>query len=242
MNYKDNFYLNRVVYKPWGYEYVIYNDMSRIAITFVHIRYGHKTSLHCHPRKKTGFIILDGKALVQIGIYKKNSKNFNSLSRLVFRPGLFHSLEAISQKGVYALELETPYNKNDLLRFKDNYGRQSKNYEGKKFTKKISDQKLIKFKKPKLGEKYTYNFNNIEVLLEARKDLKNLLENEDKTTAAILDGNIVDKKNQTVISSGEVVKTSTLRIFYKKFKIKKPITILRVSKKKGKYKKNNKFI
>jgi len=242
MNKKNNFYSSRVVYKPWGYEYVIYNDASRIAITFVYIKHGHKTSLHCHPQKKTGFIILDGRALVQIGIYKENSKNFKSLSRLVFRPGLFHSLEAISKKGVYALEFETPYNKNDLLRFKDNYGRQSKNYEGKKYTKKISDEEFIRFKKPKIGKKNAYSFNNIEVLLETRRDLRNLFKNNDKTTTAILDGNIIDEKNQSVISSGEVVKTSTLRIFYKKFKMKKPITILRVSKKKGKYKKNNKFI
>ncbi|SVE42122.1 uncharacterized protein METZ01_LOCUS494976, partial [marine metagenome] len=70
---KDNsFYRNRVVYKPWGYEHVVYSDSNRLAITLVRINYGHKTSLHCHPRKKTGFIILDGKALVQIGIYKSS--------------------------------------------------------------------------------------------------------------------------------------------------------------------------
>ena len=242
MNKNNNFYSSRVVYKPWGYEYVIYNDANRIAITFVYIKYGHKTSLHCHPQKKTGFIILGGKALVQIGIYKENSKNFKPLSRLVFREGLFHSLKAISKKGLYALEFETPYNKNDLLRFKDNYGRQSKNYEGEKYTKKISDVDFIKFKKPKIGKKNIYSFNNIEVLLETRKDLKNLIKNNDKTTTAILNGNIINERDQTVISSGEVVKTNTLRIFYKKFKMKKPITILRVSKKKDNNKRTNKFI
>ena len=64
-----------------------------------------------------------------------SSKNFKSLSRLVFRPGLFHSIKAESKEGIYALEFETPYKKNDLLRFKDNYGRKKKDYEGKKFTK-----------------------------------------------------------------------------------------------------------
>ena len=75
MNKDNSFYRNRVVYKPWGYEHVVYSDSNRLAITLVRINYGHKTSLHCHPRKKTGFIILDGKALVQIGIYKKNSEH-----------------------------------------------------------------------------------------------------------------------------------------------------------------------
>ena len=230
MKKKNNFYCNKVVYKPWGYEYVVYSDSNRLAITFVKINYGHKTSLHCHPQKKTGFIILDGKALVQIGIYKENSKCFRTLSRLVFRPGLFHSIKAISKQGICALEFETPFKKNDLVRFMDDYGRQSKHYEGKKFTKNIGSN-FIKFKKPKLGKKRKYNFKNLEILLEVRKNLKNLVKKDDKTTSAILDGNIVDNNGQNVISYGEIVKTSTLRILSDVFKIKKPLTILRVSKK-----------
>ena len=66
MRKKSSFYDNKVVIKPWGYEYVIYNNASRLAITFLKIKPGHKTSLHCHPKKKTGFIILSGKAQVQI--------------------------------------------------------------------------------------------------------------------------------------------------------------------------------
>ena len=230
MKKKNNFYCNKVVYKPWGYEYVVYSDSNRLAITFVKINYGHKTSLHCHPQKKTGFIILDGKALVQIGIYKENSKCFRALSRLVFRPGLFHSIKAISKQGICALEFETPFKKNDLVRFTDDYGRQSKHYEGKKFTKNIGSN-FIKFKKPKLGKKRKYNFKNLEILLEVRKNLKNLVKKDDKTTSAILDGNIVDNNGQNVISYGEIVKTSTLRILSDVFEIRKPLTILRVSKK-----------
>ena len=230
MKKKNNFYCNKVVYKPWGYEYVVYSDSNRLAITFVKINYGHKTSLHCHPQKKTGFIILDGKALVQIGIYKENSKCFRALSRLVFRPGLFHSIKAISKQGICALEFETPFKKNDLVRFTDDYGRQSKPYEGKKFTKNIGSN-FIKFKKPKLGKKRKYNFKNLEILLEVRKNLKNLIKKDDKTTSAILDGSIVDNNGQNVISYGEIVKTSTLRILSDVFEIRKPLTILRVSKK-----------
>ena len=230
MKKKNNFYFNKVVYKPWGYEYVVYSDSNRLAITFVKINYGHKTSLHCHPQKKTGFIILDGKALVQIGIYKENSRCFRALSRLVFRPGLFHSIKAISKQGICALEFETPFKKNDLVRFMDDYGRQSKHYEGKKFTKNIGSN-FIKFKKPKLGKKRKYNFKNLEILLEVRKNLKNLIKKDDKTTSAILDGSIVDNNGQNVISYGEIVKTSTLRILSDAFEIRKPLTILRVSKK-----------
>jgi mannose-6-phosphate isomerase-like protein (cupin superfamily) len=242
MNKGNNFYSNRVVYKPWGYEYVIYNDARKLAITLVCVNYGHKTSLHCHPKKKTAFIILEGRALVQIGIYRENSKYFTSQSRLVFRPGLFHSIKAVSKKNVYALEFEAPYDKNDLLRFKDNYGRQTKDYEGKKFTKKITETDFIKFKKPKLEKKYIYTFNNLEVLIETTKNLKHLSKKYNKSTSAILAGSIVDNRDQNAISFGEVVKTSTLRILAKKFKIKEPITIMHVTKRKNKINTKNKFI
>ena len=85
--------------------------------------------------------------------------------------------------------------------------------------------RILNYKKRK------YNFKNLEILLEVRKNLKNLVKKDDKTTSAILDGNIVDNNGQNVISYGEIVKTSTLRILSDVFEIRKPLTILRVSKK-----------
>lgn len=230
MNSKNKFYLSRTVNKPWGHEYVIYNDSSKIAITYIYIKFGHKTSLHCHPSKKTAFIILDGKALVQIGIYNENKKIYNSLSRLVFRPGLFHSIESVSKKGTFALEFETPYDKNDLLRFKDKYGRKYKNYEGSKHTKKISKQSLLKFKKPRMGKKNIYDLNKTKISIESMNNQTKKINKNDNSTSAILDGSIVNKKGQKVISFGEVIKTKTLEIFRKNFKIKNKLTILKVSK------------
>jgi mannose-6-phosphate isomerase-like protein (cupin superfamily) len=229
-NKDNNFYSNKVVYKPWGYEYIIYRDSNRLAITYVKINPGHKTSLHCHPKKKTGFIILSGNAVVQIGIYKKNVQYHKSVSRLVLRPGLFHSIKATSKQGVEALEFETPFIKKDLIRFKDEYGRKNKAYEGTKFTKNINSG-FIRFKKPKLGKKNIYKLSNLKILLEKRKNLKHLPKKDDKTSLAILDGNIVDNKGQKVISYGEIIKTSTLKILSERFRVKKPITLLRVYKK-----------
>ena len=234
MRNNKNFYDNRVVYKPWGYEYTIFRNSNRLAITFVKINYKHKTSLHCHPKKKTGFIILSGQALVQLGLYSANTSHYKAPSRLVIRPGLFHSIKASSKQGVCALEFETPVNKTDLVRFKDKYGRQSKAYEGSKYTKKVGS-KLIKFENPKIGKSKKYNINNVEVSLEIHRNFKNLTKKNDKTISAILNGKIVDKNGQSVISHGEIVKTSTLKKLSKVFKIDKQLTILRVSKKKIKY-------
>ena len=227
----NKFYSNKIVNKPWGYEYVIYADRNKISITYVHINYNQSTSLHCHPKKKTGFIILKGPALVQIGIYKKNKKKFNSLSRLVFRPGLFHSLKAISKKGLTALEFEVPYIKKDLIRFKDRYGRQDKKYEGKEHTNKINSN-LKKFLKPIKNLKNKYLIDNVEIIIEKKKNFTNFSNKDNNSSSSILDGAILDKNKQKVISAGEIVKTRTLKILSKRFGVSKPILVLTARKNK----------
>jgi len=222
-------YIKNLVRKPWGYEYVIYSDKNKIAITYLNINYQKQTSLHCHPKKKTGFIILKGKAKVQIGIYKKNSKIFGPNSRLVFRPGLFHSLKSISKKGLIALEFEAPFIKQDLIRLNDKYGRATKGYEGKKSFRAITN--LLKFQKPKKNQKLTYQLKNIKITIENISSIKKLLKYKDESTCAILDGSLVDTKGQSVISYGEVIKTNTIGILAKSFTLKKPITILKIEKK-----------
>ena len=66
---------------------------------------------------------------------EKRSEIHISPSKRMIARGLFHSIKSISREGLLALEFETPVNKNDLVRFKDSYGRQQKSYEGKKYTK-----------------------------------------------------------------------------------------------------------
>jgi hypothetical protein len=50
---------NVVVNKPWGYEYLVYQNDS-VAVWYLYLREGAATSLHCHPKKKTGIILLKG--------------------------------------------------------------------------------------------------------------------------------------------------------------------------------------
>ena len=59
---EDNYEVN-VVKKPWGYEYLAYKN-KHVALWFLHIKHTHSTSLHCHPKKTTGLILLDGSAEV----------------------------------------------------------------------------------------------------------------------------------------------------------------------------------
>ena len=223
---KDSYYDDRIVFKPWGFEHMLLRIKNEVLIKYLNIEYNKQTSLHSHPAKKTGFIILNGKALVQYGIYRSNNKVYNPLSRLVIRPGLFHSIKAISKKGLQVLELESPVDQNDLIRLSDKYGRKFKSYEGKNFTTKGNN---INYKLEINNKKnHSFTIGNTFVQLEKKKNFKDIKKN-DLSTSAILKGEIVDKKGQSVIKYGEIVKTTTLKILSSLFRIKIPFLIIRVS-------------
>ena len=230
MKNKSSFYDNKIVFKPWGYEHVVYRNANHLSVTLLNINYNKTTSLHCHPLKKSGFILLGGKALFQLGLRKKNTELHSSPSKRMIARGLFHSIKSISKNGLLALEFETPVNKNDLVRFKDSYGREQKSYEGKKFTKAI-ESKFIKFKSPKLGKKQIYKIGKSNVALEVHKNFVKLLKNKNTTIFAILDGSISDNKGRNVLSYGDIIKTDDLRILSKIFKIKKKLSVVKVYKK-----------
>ena len=58
MNYNDI-----KVKKPWGYEYLVYENQE-VALWYLYIKDKHSTSMHCHPNKTTGLILLDGRATI----------------------------------------------------------------------------------------------------------------------------------------------------------------------------------
>mgnify|MGYP001178876906 FL=1 len=213
---------NLVVKKPWGNEYVVCKN-KKTATWLLNINYKKKTSLHCHPKKKTGFILLSGAVEVMLGFYDK--RILKAPSKLMIRPGLFHSTKAISKKGATVLEIETPINKNDLVRFKDNYGRENKPYEGKEKMTKKTNKNLI-FKILKINEINKYKTKNLEITVEKHSISKNLFKKPKNTIFAVLGGGLVDRKNQYVLSPGDIVKTDTIKKLSKVFKIKKNISIL----------------
>ena len=95
-------YENNIVKKPWGYEYLMYEN-EKVALWFLHIKNGEKTSMHCHPNKTTGLVLLDGEAEVS---FLSNKNKLTPLSKIMIRKGLFHSTQAISNGGAYILENE----------------------------------------------------------------------------------------------------------------------------------------
>ena len=230
MKIKDKLYDNTIVIKPWGYEYVVYREKNNLSVTLLNINYKEKTSLHCHPQKKSGFIVLKGKALFQLGLWKKRSEIKKSCSKRMIARGLFHQITSLSKNGLMALEFETPVNKKDLVRFQDSYGRQKKTYEGKKFTKQIKPEQL-QLKKPTISKKTNYSIGDCNLSLEIHKDFTKLIKNKKNTLFAILKGNVSDHKGNNVLEYGDIVKTIDFKVFSKVFKIKNRLTVLKVNKK-----------
>ncbi len=222
-------YDNRIVLKPWGEEYNIFRNKRKVAITYLKIKKGFSTSLHCHPKKKTGFLILKGTAEVQIGIYKKNLKKYKPMSILVLRPGLFHQIKASKNHDLFALEIENPYLKNDLIRMQDNYGRKNKGYEKLKNTKALGKNDIV-FEIPKKKSKNKYKLNNINIEISYHKNFSNFKLDDNKSVSMILDGKLISNKKKTVITIGEIVKSYTLKQLEKYFKIENKILLLNATK------------
>lgn len=115
-----------VVNKPWGNEYLVYSNPS-IEIWNLFIKHNSATSMHCHPKKKTSLVILDGQASFSS---LNGSMELFPMDAVIIEAGTFHSTQAISKNGVRALEFETPPMKHDLVRLEDKYGRANEGYEG----------------------------------------------------------------------------------------------------------------
>lgn len=120
---------HNIVSKPWGYEYIVYQN-EHVAMKLLHIRQGERTSLHCHPNKSTGLVVVGGVAEIN---FIADSRILTAPAKQMIRRGLFHQTHALSRGGILMLEIETPVDKDDLVRLKDNYGRKDSGYEGQQF-------------------------------------------------------------------------------------------------------------
>lgn len=116
---------NVVVKKPWGFEYLVF-ESDEMALWLLHIEAGQATSLHCHPRKTTGFLLLSGRAQLE---FIADSKIIEAPNKEMIRRGLFHRTRALSAEGIWVLEAENPNDKADLVRLDDSYGRGALGYE-----------------------------------------------------------------------------------------------------------------
>lgn len=118
-------YWQKIVDKPWGYEYLMFQNQF-VAIWVLYLKQGFATSIHCHPHKATSLIVLSG----QVETSSLNSQFIlNELDGVMIAKATFHSTKALSDGGAFVMEIETPPNKTDLIRYQDSNGRINSQYE-----------------------------------------------------------------------------------------------------------------
>lgn len=208
---KDNFnYRNIVVNKPWGYEYLAYQNRY-IAVWILYLNSGYETSLHCHPNKKTVMVPLSG--VIQ----------FTSLeSWMLLRTGdgiiieeeVFHSSKAVSQNGAILMEIESPPSKRDLVRLKDEYGRQEKGYESKKSMSKKKSGSYEHFNDIAGHDRLSRKIGDCDLVLchhHGEWEINRSIENEKGDLFCLLSGKLHDEAGTAVISAGEIISLSDLK-------------------------------
>ena len=94
-------HVNSIVKKPWGYEYLAYEN-DEVGLWFLNIKRNQSTSMHCHPTKTTGLVVLDGIAELS---FLSDKRILQGLDKVMIRRGLFHQTKALSEH-LLLLEIE----------------------------------------------------------------------------------------------------------------------------------------
>jgi mannose-6-phosphate isomerase-like protein (cupin superfamily) len=186
-------YKSTIVKKPWGYEYMVYEN-NDASVWFLYIAPGQSTSMHCHPKKTTGLVLLNGEAEVSFLADKRDMK---SLDKVMIRRGLYHSTKAVSDNGAFIFEIENPVDKHDLVRLSDKYGRASKAYEDS--THEIPKaEDCLWIKEPKINESIIYNFANCVLKIETINDVEIINNKSDDDLIMFLKGGLIKNIDDTL--------------------------------------------
>ena len=110
--------------------------MGEVAIWFLYIKAGEKTSMHCHPTKNTGLVVLKGSLELS---FIRNTISLEGLDKIHIFRSRFHSSYAKTDS--FLFEVESPEDKEDLVRLDDKYGREELDTRGKNFL--VIKQKTI---------------------------------------------------------------------------------------------------
>lgn len=165
-------YKNKIVPKPWGHEYLIF-ETEHVAVWLLTIQPKHATSMHCHPQKKTSIVLLEGELNVEL---LSSSHRLEPFGALTFSQGVFHRLKALGSAPVRLLEVETPRDGKDLIRLEDRYGREEKPYEAAvSQTKQSLDTHPFYLEEPAPGETIQYDWEGWQIRVLSAHSVTDLI-------------------------------------------------------------------
>lgn len=121
---EDFDFSNAVIYKPWGQEYLINEDIPHDqCIWILHFDKSYGTSLHCHKYKDTILYVLSGQLL--FGTIKGCFLVYPS-DKIFIGKKVFHTM---SSNDAIVMEVESTCDKLDSIRLTDQWNRKGKPYE-----------------------------------------------------------------------------------------------------------------
>ena len=208
--------LREVVPKPWGFEYELLVSRD-IRLLHLYINPGQKTSLHCHPTKKSAMLFLHGSGTVH---FLNSNQPFFPGNRLILRPSLFHQIEA-GPEHVEVLEVESPPNKDDLVRLEDAHGRRGSAYETsilRDLPDTVWDFRLSEPQKNRLGESVSSRFEVYDTLIDSPEFITSSVF-EAISVSVVLSGRLVTTDGYQILGPSDVIPSATLTRLMGKFEL-----------------------
>ena len=204
-------YSKVVVKKPWGYEYLIFENES-VAVWILYLKKDALTSMHCHPGKKTSLVVLQGEVVC--------SSLTNKFERfvgegLLIDKGAFHQTRSVSETGAFIMEIESPVNKRDLVRFKDKYGREGKGYEkSDKHSANLQNYNYLSLHTPEIHYNLKKQFGQCSLTfkkISRSQGIDELFTVNNEDVISVLCGEILNQNGQTVVDIGDTVTVEELK-------------------------------
>jgi len=191
---------NITVTKPWGEEYLLFENPD-VAIWILKIDQGKETSFHAHPNKTTSLIVLNSTAQCKT---LTNNYKLNERDAILLGKKVFHQTSNCSTQALYIMEIESPVDKFDLVRYQDSYGRQGTAYESKNsFTPRPNSYKNLGH--TKLGSSHVI-INFASTMKEFLSQVSHL----SHAVVTILDRHIWSNKGDKLIEVGSSFKLENL--------------------------------
>lgn len=205
--------------KPWGREYLAW-DGKHCAIWALEIDSGHSTSFHCHLKKNTGLICLSGELALQL---ISNEILLRPLSKINIFRGRFHRTINVGSEPAILLEVESPVDKEDLLRWEDSYGRFTSEYETERVDANEDDRFLTLGSEDKYSVYCSFKGYTFSVVSEAGFSEFIDSEKDDgvypSSIYVVLSGGLADpnRPEAMVVLSGDVVTSEVLKKLLTRF-------------------------
>ena len=210
--------MNYFVPKPWGREYICW-ESEDCAIWVLEINENKSTSFHCHTKKNTGLVVLEG----EVNLKLINSEyNLKALEKINIFRGRFHQSTAVGGAAVM-IEVEAPVNKKDLIRWEDSNGRKNSLYENEK-TNFENTENIIK-----LGNKEVYLKN--QTYKNLNLDIYNPEEynqSDKKHSLYILLAGAIVENNERIVIPGDAMSNEVLIKILARFTLTKDALLLAI--------------